>query len=73
MTITLKPLNKTKTMMKRREKSRKKQIPTLSLISRALLHKGSASLYFPLLPYKTAKLFKVAATYERQKIQKFIF
>lgn len=40
---------------------------TLSLISRALLHNGSASLYLPRLPYKTAKLFKVAATYEIKK------
>ena len=32
------------------------------LISSARLHKGSASLYFPLLPYSTAKLFRVAAT-----------
>lgn len=35
---------------------------TFSRISRALLHSGSASLYFPLLPYSTARLFRVAAT-----------
>ena len=35
---------------------------TTDLISSARLHKGSASLYFPLLPYSTAKLFRVAAT-----------
>ena len=37
--------------------------PTFSLISRALLQSGSASLYLPLLPYSTARLFKVAATW----------
>ena len=37
-------------------------LKTTDLISSALLHKGSASLYFPLLPYSTAKLFRVAAT-----------
>lgn len=37
-------------------------ILTFSLISKARLHKGSASLYLPLLPYNTAKLFNVAAT-----------
>lgn len=37
---------------------------TFSLISNALLHRGSASLYFPLFPYRTAKLFSVAATYK---------
>lgn len=37
---------------------------TFSLISNALLHRGSASLYLPLFPYRTAKLFKVAATYK---------
>ena len=36
---------------------------TFSRISKALLHNGSASLYFPRLPYKTAKLFNVAATF----------
>ena len=35
---------------------------TTDLISSARLHKGSASLYFPLLPYSTARLFRVAAT-----------
>lgn len=42
------------------ERARKTR--TFSRISRARLHSGSASLYFPLLPYRTAKLFKVAAT-----------
>lgn len=37
---------------------------TFSLISNARLHRGSASLYFPLFPYRTAKLFRVAATYK---------
>lgn len=36
---------------------------TFSRISRARLHSGSASLYLPLLPYSTARLFSVAATY----------
>jgi len=40
---------------------------TFSRISRARLHNGSASLYFPLFPYKTAKLFKVAATYKQKE------
>ena len=35
---------------------------TFSRISRARLQSGSASLYLPLLPYNTAKLFSVAAT-----------
>lgn len=38
---------------------------TFSLISRALLHSGSASLYFPLFPYRTARLLSVAATYKQ--------
>ena len=38
---------------------------TFTLISRALLQSGSASLYFPLLPYNTARLFRVAATCSR--------
>lgn len=36
--------------------------PTFSLISSARLHSGSASLYLPRLPYRTARLFNVAAT-----------
>lgn len=35
---------------------------TFSLISSALLQRGSASLYLPLLPYSTARLLRVAAT-----------
>lgn len=35
---------------------------TFSLISSALLQRGSASLYLPLLPYNTARLLRVAAT-----------
>lgn len=38
--------------------------PTFSLISSALLHRGSASLYFPLFPYRTARLLRVAATWK---------
>ncbi len=41
-------------------------VSTFSLISRALLHSGSASLYFPLFPYNTARLFRVAATYKHK-------
>lgn len=37
--------------------------PTFSRISRARLHSGSASLYLPRLPYRTARLFNVAATW----------
>ena len=40
--------------------------PTFSLISKALLQRGSASLYFPRLPYNTAKLFSVAATWQKK-------
>ena len=36
--------------------------PTFSLISSALLQRGSASLYLPRFPYNTARLFNVAAT-----------
>ena len=36
---------------------------TFSRIWRARLHKGSASLYLPRLPYSTARLFRVAATW----------
>ena len=35
---------------------------TFSLISSALLQSGSASLYLPLFPYRTARLLRVAAT-----------
>lgn len=41
--------------------------PTFSLISSALLHRGSASLYFPLFPYRTARLLSVAATWQGKK------
>lgn len=41
--------------------------PTFSLISSALLHRGSASLYFPLFPYRTARLLRVAATWRKTK------
>ncbi len=41
--------------------------PTFSLISSALLHRGSASLYFPLFPYRTARLLRVAATWQGNK------
>lgn len=37
--------------------------PTFSRISSARLHSGSASLYLPRLPYRTARLFNVAATW----------
>lgn len=40
---------------------------TFSLISSALLHRGSASLYFPLFPYRTARLLRVAATWQEYK------
>lgn len=36
---------------------------TFSRISRARLHSGSASLYLPLFPYSTARLLRVAATW----------
>jgi len=35
---------------------------TFSLMVNARLHRGSASLYLPRFPYRTAKLFSVAAT-----------
>lgn len=44
------------------EKKADWQRRTFSLISSALLHRGSASLYLPLLPYSTARLLRVAAT-----------
>ena len=41
---------------------------TFSLISSARLHRGSASLYLPRFPYRTARLFNVAATCEKNVI-----
>ncbi len=43
-------------------------VSTFSLISKALLHSGSASLYFPLFPYRTARLLRVAATWISHEI-----
>jgi len=36
---------------------------TFSRMTSARLHSGSASLYLPRFPYRTARLFSVAATY----------
>jgi len=36
-------------------------------MTRALLQRGSASLYLPRFPYRTARLFNVAATCIKQQ------
>ena len=53
-------------MVEAKDRIGEEGIPTFSLISRALLHSGSASLYLPRLPYSTARLFKVAATWRER-------
>ena len=59
------------TQMQRRCNAKYTKVPTFSLISRARLHRGSASLYLPLLPYSTAKLFSVAATWSTNNVSRF--